>query len=162
MEVSSSHQMYVFALCILSGILCGIFFDLQRFWRQIRFAGYARTLFEDILFAALCIGITIGFGFYFNNGEIRYYQIMGSISGALLYAALLSRYVMRLFHLVYKLLLAVVVTPLVKICRLLIFPVKKIVSRFKKAAAKIKKKFSRVTRNVKTVKKRLKKRIKML
>jgi hypothetical protein len=89
--------MYVFLLCVLLGLGCGVFFDFQRCVRKKFFAGILRTTLEDILFATLCIGAVIALGFFFNNGEIRYYQILGSVSGALFYAALLSKLVSKIF-----------------------------------------------------------------
>lgn len=162
MEVSSSHQAYVFLLYVLSGILCGAFFDVQRFLRKLYSAGNTRTMLEDILFGLVCIGIMIGCGVFFNNGEMRYYQIMGCISGALLYVSLLSRLFMKLLNLLFSLVKILIILPIVKICGFLMIPVKKIVNSTGKLAAKAKRKFFAVKRNIKKRRKHLKKRIKML
>lgn len=162
MEVSSTHQIYVFALCVVSGMLCGAFFDLQRFIRKLCSAGSVRTALEDVLFAVMCIGVMIGLSFYFNNGEIRYYQIMGTLSGALFYAAALSRIFMKLLQLLYLVFKNVIIKPIVKICLILIIPIKKIGHMLKKVSHKTGKIFRSLKRNVSKRKKRLKKRIKML
>lgn len=162
MEVSSSHQMNVFLLCVLSGMLCGVFFDIQRFLRRLRFAGKMRVTLEDILFALVSIALTLGFGFRFNNGEIRYYQIMGSISGVLFYAAFLSRLVMKALGIIYKVLRNVIVVPTVKICLFLAVPIKKLIRIFKKAFLKLRRLLKKALSNIKKRKKRLKKRMKML
>lgn len=162
MEVSSSHQIYVFSLCVISGMLCGAFFDVQRFLRRVHSAGSARTMLEDIIFAFVCVGVMIGFSFHFNNGEIRYYQVMGSVSGALFYAAALSRLFMKVLNLLFSLVRNLVVKPLVKICLALLVPIKKLTAIVKKTVLKTRKIFSRLGRNIKKRRKRLKKRIKML
>ena len=162
MEVSSSHQMYVFALYVLLGLLCGAFFDVQRFLRKLHRAGSTRTQLEDILFAFVCVASMLGLGYFFNNGEIRYYQIMGSISGFLFYASVLSRIFMKTLNVLYSIIKKLIIRPIVKILYLLFIPIRKILYFGKKITLKIKKLFLRTRRNIKKRKKRLKKRIKML
>ncbi|MBQ8807830.1 MAG: spore cortex biosynthesis protein YabQ [Clostridia bacterium] len=162
MEVSSSHQMYVFVLCILSGMVCGVFFDLQRFMRRVRFAGGVRTMLEDSIFVVICITLTIGMSFFFNNGEIRYYEIMGLVSGALFYGACLSRIVMKILQTVFDLIYRFIVKPLVKICTFMLIPFRKMLCVLKRLWQKIRKFFARFLRGLKTHRKRRKKRTKML
>lgn len=162
MEVSSTHQMTVFLLSVLSGMLCGIFFDGQRFLRRIHSASEVRVVMEDVLFAAVSIAIILGFGLFFDNGEIRYYQIMGSVSGVLFYAAFLSRLVMRLFSFFYKIFRAVIVVPIIKICHLLSVPAKKIIRITKKTSSGVKRQLKKAVKSIKKRKKHIKKRMKML
>ncbi len=162
MEVSSSHQIYVFSLSVILGMACGAFFDVQRFLRKISSAGTVRTTLEDILFAILCVSIMLGSSFMINNGEIRYYQIMGAVSGMLFYAALLSRTFLKILAFIFRVTVNLVVKPLIKIIRLLMIPVKKIVALLKRRMARIKNKLKGVKRSVKKRKKLIKKRIKML
>lgn len=162
MEVSSAHQMNVFLLCVLSGILCGIFFDVQRFLRRLRFAGGMRTTVEDVLFAVVSIALVLGFGFRFNYGEIRYYQIMGSISGALFYCAFMSRIMMKIFSVLYKLIKNVVVVPILKICTFLMIPVRKLICILMKALKGVKRVTKKALQNIRKRKKHIKKRMKML
>lgn len=162
MEVSSSQQIYVFSLSVLLGILCAAFFDIQRFLRKLSLAGTARTMLEDILFAFVCVGVMLGFSYYFNNGEIRYYQIMGALSGALFYAAALSRIFMKVLFVLFKVIKNLLIRPLVKICLILLKPVKKLVSLIEKYILRLRRKFLSFIRNIKKRKKHLKKRMKML
>ncbi len=162
MEVSSSHQIYVFALYVLSGVLCGAFFDVQRFLRKLHRAGKARTQLEDVLFAFACVGAMLVLSYFFNNGEIRYYQIMGSVSGVLFYAAALSRIFMKILDVLSILIKNLIIKPVIKICCVLFIPIRKIFRIFRKICLKIKKIFLRIGRNIKSRKKRLKKRMKML
>lgn len=162
MEVSSSHQIYVFVLYVLLGIACGAFFDVQRFLRKLYTAGQTRTQLEDILFAVVCVGAALGLSYFFNNGELRYYQIMGSISGVLFYAAALSRIFMKILNVLFMLLKKIIIRPVIKIFCLLLVPIRKIFRLCRRIFTKIRKKFSGLGRNIKKQKKRLKKRIKML
>lgn len=162
MEVSSSHQIYVFVLYVISGVLCGAFFDVQRFLRKLYKAGQTRTQLEDILFAVVCVGAMLTLSYFFNNGEIRYYQIMGSISGALFYAAALSRIFMKILNVLFVLIKKLIIRPIIKICLVLFIPIRKIFRFCRKICLKIKKRLFIIVRNIKKRKKRLKKRIKML
>lgn len=162
MEVSSSHQIYVFMLCVLSGMLCGVLFDLQRFVRRIHSAGRVRTAMEDIVFIILCSGIVLGFCFFFNDGEIRYYEIMGTVSGALFYVAALSRAFMWLLQFICRLFEKLIMKPLIRICRILFVPIKKIYGLLRIAAKKVGRILRRIKNNLQKRKKHFKKRIKML
>ena len=162
MEVSSSHQMYVFALYLLMGMLCGAFFDVQRFLRRLHRAGRARTQLEDVLFAFVCVGAMLGLSYFFNNGEIRYYQIMGSVSGVLFYSAALSRAFMKILNVITVLIKNIIIKPVIKICCVLLIPILKVFRHFRKICTKVKKLFLRVGRKIKIRKKSIKKRIKML
>lgn len=162
MEVSSSHQIYVFVLYLLSGVLCGAFFDVQRFLRRLHRAGKARTQLEDVLFVIVCVGAMLGLSYFFNNGEIRYYQIMGSISGVLFYAAALSRIFMKALNVISNLIKHIIIRPVIKICSVLLVPILKIFRLCRKSCIKIKRIFLRIGRKIKTRKKSIKKRIKML
>ena len=120
MEVSSGHQMRVFIICLLAGIICGIFFDVQRSIRKAVTAGSVRTLFEDLLFTVVCTGVIALAGFFFNKGQMRYYQILGVISGALFYSAFMSSLMMKFLKGLYCVTKKVFVIPTVKIAKFLI------------------------------------------
>lgn len=162
MEVSSSHQIYVFSLSVIVGMSCGAFFDVQRFLRKISSAGTVRTTLEDVLFAILCVSIMLGSSFMINNGEIRYYQVMGAVSGMLFYAAFLSRTFLKILSLLFGIATNLFVKPLIKTVRLLMIPVKKFISFIKRRTARIKNKLKGIKRSAKKRKKLIKKRIKML
>lgn len=162
MQVSSSHQLYVFLLSVLSGIGCGVFFDFQRSLRRLRFAGGIRTTVEDIIFVLVAMGVTISLGFFFNSGQMRYYQVLGGVSGALFYAAFLSPKVMKLLRFIYIIFGKIIVKPIVKLIRLFSIPVRRIWQFVKTSWKKMKKQKNKVIRSIRKRKKCLKKRIKML
>lgn len=162
MEVSSSHQLYVFFLCVGAGIGCGMFFDLQRSLRKLHFAGGLRTMVEDFVFVLVTLTAVISLGFFFNSGQMRYYQIMGSISGVLFYAAFLSRGVMKGLEILYGIIGKILVKPIGKIFKRVILVMKKIWRFIKKVFSKIKKYIKRLHKSMSKRRKVLKKRIKML
>ena len=162
MEVSSSHQVNVFFIYVLSGLICGIFFDVQRLLRRMFSAGTTRTLLEDFVFAVFAVFMTIVPGFIYNNGEMRYYQIIGILCGGTLYASALSRMVMKILSFLFHLIEKIIVKPAVKICLLLTIPVKWMIRRIKKLKNLGKRVQKKLSRHSKKRRKALKKRIKML
>lgn len=162
MQVSSTHQMYVFLLFVIMGILCGMIFDTQRFFRKKIFAGAIRTTIEDIVFAILSIGIMIGASFILNNGEMRYYQYMGAISGMLFYVAFLSRIFQKIISVCCVVAEKIFIAPVVKILTFFMKIIKKITHIFKRRFSRIKRKVDSIKRQAKKRGKIIKKRIKML
>lgn len=162
MEVSSKHQLFVFVICIVSGIGCGVFFDVQRSLRKMTSAGKIRTLLEDILFGAVCIGGAIITGFLFNRGQMRYYQVMGLISGVLFYTAFLSRVTMKILTVIYGFSGKYVIKPIVLTVKAILSPLLKIYLVLKKTYLKMRLHLLKVLRHIKERKNRVKKRMKML
>lgn len=162
MEVSSSHQLDVFFICVLSGIVCGIFFDLQRSVRKISCRGRTVTTLQDLLFALFYVGVALFVGFNFNHGEVRYYQVLGVVFGVLLYLLLFSSLVMKIIELVGKAFYISVIKPLGFVIGRLFNLVKRLFSLLAKAHKRIKVVF-RIGFNIqKNNIKWLKKRMKML
>lgn len=161
MEVSSSHQLYVFLLFVVLGMVCGAFFDVQRFLRKKVSAGNLRTILEDFLFTTFIISVTLGLSYHRNNGEIRYYEIMGAVSGALFYMAALSNLFTRILEMIFSVLEKVLIRPTVKICSFIMTPIKKFYRASKKVLSKLKRKIKSFKRRAKKRKKLLEKRIKM-
>ncbi len=162
MEVSSKHQLFVFVIYILMGIGSGLFFDVQRSLRKMFFAGSIRTLFEDILFAVVCIFGAIVVGFLFNRGEMRYYQLMGLISGVLFYASFLSSFAMKILIAIYRFSRKFVIKPIVITVKIILFPFAGILRFLKKLYLKIKSQSKKAMKSIKSSKNKLKKRMKML
>ena len=125
-------------------------------------AGKIRTLLEDLLFAFVCTAGAIIAGFLFNRGQMRYYQIMGLISGVLFYAAFLSPFTMKVLIAVYRILKKIIIKPIVVTARIMLAPFVKVYLFLKKIYLKIKVYSSKAVRRIKTDKNKVKKRMKML
>lgn len=162
MEVSSLSQLYVFMVSLGSGMLCGMFFDIQRSLRKKLHAGEWRTALEDVIFILFCIGITLSVGYFFDEGAIRYYLILGSISGALFYAAFLSGIFMKIYGKTLDLIVKLILVPAKKIFKSALCPIKKICLLRKRFSAKKRKVVKNILSKLKSRRKKLKKRIKML
>ncbi len=162
MNVSSSHQIYVFSLFVVLGMVCGALFDVQRFLRKKSFAGNVRTTIEDTVFATAFIVIMLGASFALNNGEIRYYEVMGAVSGILFYAAFLSRIFLKILTLIFEVVEKLLVRPLVRTVLFLLSPIKKAALKIKRHFTKLQRRFKSVKKGAKKRRKIIKKRVKML
>ena len=162
MEVSSSHQITVFFIYVLSGFICGIFFDVQRVLRRIMAADSARTFIEDFVFATFTVFMTIAPGFIYNNGEMRYYQIIGILCGGIVYAVALSPVIKKILHFIFCLVNKIIVVPIIRIFRLLVLPLKKLKGKIRKLKTVKTRVQNKLSRHFRKKKKTIKKRIKML
>lgn len=86
----AQEQAYLFLVFSLTGVSIGILFDFFRVLRKTYKTSDIITYIEDIIFWILA-GIIILYSiWYFNNGEIRLFMIIGIILGALIYTLTLS------------------------------------------------------------------------
>jgi len=162
MTVSSVHQMNVFLICIAAGIICGAFFDFERSIRRIYGSKNSSVAMHDVVFTAVCIIIMIWAGTYFNNGELRYYQILGALCGALLYASLLSSAFMWVFCTAHKIFIKLILKPVFILLKKISGGVRIAFSFILKFYKKITKKCLNFVKKSAGRIKNLKKRIKML
>lgn len=158
MEVSSGHQLFVFLICVLAGIISSVFFDCLRCLRKVHSPGRVLLIFEDLVFFLFISFVVIYAGFRFNDGRIRYYQLLGMIFGMLVYSLLMSRLVVRIIEFTGRMIYRYVIKNLQKIIsffrRIFLNIYKKIKSRINLIRKK--------TEIGKNIIKRLKKRLKML
>ena len=162
MQVSTSQQIYVFSLFVMLGISCGAFFDVQRFLRKISFAGQVRTTLEDTLFIVFFILATLMVSLRINNGEVRYYEVMGSVSGVLFYASVLSRPFLRVLEIVLKVVCNILIKPLRKLLDFILGPTGRFFRIVKRCTTRLRRRIRNLVKSVKKGKKLIKKRVKML
>ena len=162
MEVSSLNQLTVFGASLITGVLCGVFFDFQRVLRKRRRAGLLRTTFEDIVFASFCVTAVLSTGYIFDNGAVRYYLLLGCIGGCIFYMANLSRKTAKLINLFCDIITKFIIKPLKKTVGFIKIPLIFLI-RLRRRIKNIRKKvISGIGRKVKNYAGKLKKRIKML
>ena len=95
MENFVLSQVQILSICILSGAIIGIYFDIFRILRKTFKTSDIITYLEDILFW-LFTGIFILFIlFKYNNGEIRVYNLIGLIIGVILYMLAFSSFFIK-------------------------------------------------------------------
>ena len=107
-------------------------------------------------------GVILSVGYLFDEGAIRYYLILGSISGTLFYAAFLSRPFMKICGKILDLTAKLIINPIKKIFKLALQPIKKILLLRRMFSAKRKKIIKNIFSKLQRRTKKLKKRIKML
>lgn len=161
MTVSSSQQMTVFIFSVLAGIGCGVFFDFQRSIRRVYGSGAVRTAFQDMLFTAVCAAAAVAVGFWKNLGQVRYFELLGASAGALMYCALLSRFVMRMFCALHRLFITVIIKPLSALVRLAIIPFRRGAALLKRLCAFLNRKIRLTAKKLAKRKRNIKKRINM-
>ncbi len=96
MENTISIQLYSLFLFIIAGIVIGTFFDVFRILRRTFRTPDWMTYLEDILFWILTGIFLLFLLFYFQNGKIRGYIIVGLFFGILIYMLTISRYFIKI------------------------------------------------------------------
>lgn len=108
-------QAYLFLVFSLTGIFIGCLFDFFRVLRKLFKTSNLITYVEDILFWILTGIILLYTIWYFNDGEIRLYLLLGLIMGIVIYALIISNiYFKILFKIlnVIKKTLSLILTPI--------------------------------------------------
>lgn len=102
MQLTLTHQLSVFIWSCFFGVCLGALYILFRVFRLIvkhnRFFVFA----EDFLFMALSGILTFLFCIGFNRGEVRFYIILGTFIGALLFVNTLGKIVIIAITFVLK------------------------------------------------------------
>lgn len=84
------NQAYLFLVFSLTGVVLGVLFDFFRVLRKTFKTEDFVTYIEDILYWILA-GIIILYNiWFFNDGEIRVFMILGILMGAIIYCLTLS------------------------------------------------------------------------
>ncbi len=135
MVVSTVYELESFAASILIGILAGSIYDI---FRSIRYVS-GRDAPADVVMWLLIIVSSAFLWYKFQNGEIRWYMLVGAALSILLYFLLISRIVFCVFsfcvrkiclflNIFFKLLL----TPLRFLCKIISVYIKKAKTKFSK------------------------------
>lgn len=110
MEVSVSNQVYVFFIMVLAGLGCGFLFDLTRVWRKLLRPGKVSTGASDLIFWLLISAGLFFTVFTVNNGELRWFELLGLMFGCIIYFLAFSRICMTVFGAVAKFLAKILLT----------------------------------------------------
>ncbi len=102
MELSYSHEAYVFFGTLLGGVLIGMVFDFYRVLRNHTVGGVVIIGAQDVLFWMLLSLIAFGAIFITNSGQVRWYEILGIVLGFVIYGLTLSRYFVKLLDFIAK------------------------------------------------------------
>ena len=100
----AGNQAYIFMAFSIVGVTIGILFDIFRIIRKTIKTNDFFTYIEDVLFWILT-GIIIIFSmYYFCDGELRFFMVIGIVLGTIIYLLTISRYVINIslfFNILY-------------------------------------------------------------
>lgn len=80
---------------VLTGAGMAFLYDIFRLFRRLIRHGRFAVDLEDILYWAVCFGISFALLYYGNNGVIRFAAVLGAAVGMLVYVATLGRFFVR-------------------------------------------------------------------
>ena len=136
------NQTYLFLVFSLTGVIIGILFDFFRILRKSFKTSDIITYLEDIIFWILTGFIVLYNIWYFNNGEIRLFMILGIIMGAIIYMLTLSNIIIKIFYEIINTLKKIILKlikilelpfkPIVLICKKIYVIIRKIIGKFVK------------------------------
>ncbi len=111
-----TEQTLVFLYSLLLGVLLCAIYDVFRIIR-IAFGGKTITVFiEDIVFSIIALVLTFVFVIAFNNGELRFFVLIGEFLGFVFYYFTVGKLTMFFSKAIIKLikrLISIVCTPFV-------------------------------------------------
>ena len=132
------NQAYLFLVFSLTGVLIGILFDFFRILKRSIKTSNIVTYIQDILFWILAGIIVLYSIWYFNNGELRIYVLLGISIGVLLYMTTLSNIVIKVFTTITTFIISILKVPfkvinlfIKKIITVLLATFNKIIKKFK-------------------------------
>ena len=132
------NQAYLFLVFSLTGVVIGILFDFFRILRRSIKTSNIVTYIQDILFWILAGIIVLHSIWYFNNGELRIYVLLGISIGVLLYMTTLSNIVIKVFTTITTFIISILKVPfkvinlfIKKIITVLLATLNKIIKKFK-------------------------------
>lgn len=126
-----NNQGYLFIIFTLDGILIGILFDFFRILRKSFKTKDFVTYIEDICFWVIT-GIIILYSMcVFCDGELRFFMVLGLLTGIIIYMFTMSKYVIKIsvtilnilkkilgfpFKIIYKVTNKIIFRPIFFIC----------------------------------------------
>ena len=96
MESVILSQLYSFLIYLISGIIIGIFFDIFRILRRSFHTPDIITYIEDILFWLFTGLFLILVLFKCSDGQLRFYNIIGLLTGVVIYILTVSKYFIKI------------------------------------------------------------------
>ena len=127
------NQALIFIVFTFTGILLGILFDFFRVFRRTFNTIDFITYLEDILYWILAGIIVLYNIWFFNNGEIRFFMIIGIVMGAIIYSLLFSPILIK----IETMLLTKLKNIIMFFYKIIIIPIEKIINFFAFYTSKI-------------------------
>ncbi len=103
MEIYKLQQLAVTLSCLLSGALCAFLFDLLRAAHKALKLNAFQSAMCDIFFWLCCTAAVYGAIYFSNDGDLRWFELIGLFCGAFGYLLLLSNKLFPFAHFLVKL-----------------------------------------------------------
>lgn len=127
------HQFFLLFLSFLLGIFIAFFYDIFRALRRTIYHSIKLVAIEDLFFWIFCSFFIFFLLYYYNDGNIRSYTILGIFLGILFYIFICTSYTMvlllsffRILRIIMKKLLFFLHLPAKFFLKVLLNPLKKI------------------------------------
>lgn len=121
-------QIYSFFTYLISGMIIGIFFDVFRILRKSFHTPDIITYIEDILFWLFTGAFLIVVLFKFEDGQIRFYNIVGLFIGIIIYMLSISKFFIKINVAIITFIKDIVY----KIIKIILYPIKFIFKMLRK------------------------------
>lgn len=128
MENTVLIELYLLGIFILSGIIIGVFFDFFRILRRSFKTSDIITYIEDILFWIITGLFLLFVLFKINDGQIRFYNIIGLAIGVILYIIFVSKIFINISVKIITLLKNIII----KVLNIILYPIKIVFKLFRK------------------------------
>lgn len=135
MELILKNEAYIFLGMFLSGLVLGFMCDLTGISSHTQNSNVIFIGIKDILFCTFMSVVFFIIIYILNNGEIRWYEITGSVLGFIIYVLTVKKYVLRFLDTCKKLIkrtLLIISKPILKVFKLFNVPYTKLKNILKK------------------------------
>ena len=126
------NQVYLFGIFAITGTMIGLVFDIFRILRKSFKTTDTITYIQDSIFWIITGIILLYTLFYFNNGEIRSYVLLGIILGLIAYLLIFSKIFIKInvkIILILKIILKNIITAILYPIKLIFIFARKVLFR---------------------------------
>jgi len=102
-KMAIGESLFTFACIVGIGLLGGMLYDFYRAYGRVLYIKRRAVFIGDLLFWLLFTAAALILLLLANQGEMRFYVILGLILGILFYSKFLSRFFCSLFCRMFKL-----------------------------------------------------------
>jgi len=133
MEMVVMEDIASFGVSILMGLFIGVLFDLYRTFRYFSKPKKILSYIEDLLFWIIIVLIFFMLLVKTTNGILRGFIFIGFFCGGMLYMLLLSKFLLSVFIMIFKLILEAIS----EIIKIIVYPFSKSIALSKKHVHKV-------------------------
>lgn len=91
MEIYKLQQLYVTIVCFFAGVVCAFMFDVLRGAHRVFKPDSFKSAIYDIIFWICCTAVVYSAIYFSNNGDLRWFELIGIMCGVFCYMLFLSK-----------------------------------------------------------------------